>query len=115
MVYYRKADLEDIRKESGGVVELYAVYNHLYYSVRTISKLTKKYVYLDDGAQNPYPSKNAGYVIFDNKSEAWKYFKENFERRKKSIENKYQSDMESLAAAAQHLQKCSEETPEYFI
>lgn len=118
MHYHRKAELEELRKtqpNADGDLELYAVYNHLANPVMKIKHLSKKYVYWFDDTKHPYPSNAAGYVVFDNKVEAWKYYKMIFEKRKADIQERYERDMQQLTRATEILNKCSEETPEYFI
>ena len=118
MEYTTKADLEELRKENninGNVIELYAVYHNLNTPVIKIRNLTKKYVYWEDGSQHPYPSKNSGYRLFSNKSEAWKFFKSFYDKRKRSIEEQHKLDLENLKKATEILNKCMDDTPEYLL
>jgi hypothetical protein len=118
MQYYRKDDLEELRKSNRNYSEdisLYAVYVNLGNPPIKIKHISKKYVYWEDDTKHSYPSKSAGYSIFDNKIEAWKHYKYLYEKRTKYIREKYEADMKQLTRATQILQECSEKTPEYFI
>jgi len=118
LVYTTRNDLEKLRKVSnlnGSTIELYAVCHNLNNPIIKIRNLTKKYVYWEDGSQHPYPSKNAGYRLFSNKSEAWKYFKLIYDKRKKYIEEQHKLDLENLKKATEILNNCIDNTPEYFL
>jgi len=114
MEYFRKDDLEEIRK-SDTEPSLYAVYGNLANPPIKIKHLTKKYIYWEDDTKHPYPSNSAGYSIFDSKIEAWKRYKQLYEKRKKYIREKYDHDMKQLTRATEILNECAEKTPEYFI
>lgn len=118
MEYLRKNDLEKLRKAHTNEtynLELYAVYFNLAIPVFKIKHISKKYVYWEDDSKHPYPSNSAGYSLFDNESEAWKHYKKLYETQKKSIQEKYEMDMKQLTKAKKILEKCAEETPEYFL
>jgi len=116
MEYFRKDDLEEIRKsDESDNLSLYAVYGNLANPPIKIKHLSKKYIYWEDDTKHPYPSKAAGYSIFDSESEAWKRYKHLYEKRKRYIREKYEQDMQQLTRATEILNECAEKTPEYFI
>lgn len=114
MEYCRKDDLDEIRRSSDEI-PLYAVYTSLCHPVFKIKHLTKKYVYWDDDSKHPYPSRSAGYSLFDNQSEAWKRYRQLYEKQKQFIEDEYKHNMKRLDYATSILSECAEKTPEYFI
>ena len=118
MQYHRKDDLEEIRKSplnGHGDIGLYAVYGNLAHAPIKIKHLSKKYIYWEDDTNHAYPSRSAGYTIFDNKSEAWKHYKYLYEKQKEHIIEQYESDMKKLTRATNILNECAETTPEYFL
>ncbi|RLC45317.1 MAG: hypothetical protein DRH57_08210 [Candidatus Cloacimonadota bacterium] len=118
MEYLRKDDLEEIRKSPiNGTDELslYAVYKNLAHPVFKVQKLTKKYVYWNDGTNHSYPSSAAGYSLFSSKTEAWKKYKSLYETKKQHIQDQYERDMLALTRATTILDECAEKTPEYFL
>lgn len=117
MLYRNKADLDDIRRSPEnelGTLCLYGVFTHLGHPVIHFNKMSKKYLYVDQ-KQYPYPSKSSSLVVFDNKSEAWRFYKSVYEKQKKHIQDQYESDMQKLTRATDILDECAEKTPEYFL
>lgn len=118
MEYFRKSDLEEIRKSPiNGTSEigLYALYTNLAYPVFKIKRLSKKYVYWEDGSNHQYPSSSSSYTLFSSKTEAWKKYKLIYEKKKQWIKEQYARDMEALTHATNILNECAEQTPEYFL
>ncbi len=118
MEYSRKDDLEELRKSDRNYSEdisLFAVYVNLAHPVIRIKHISKKYIYWMDDTQHAYPSKSAGYSLFDSESEAWKHYKDLYEKRKAYIKAQYESDMQRLTRATDILNECAEKTPEYFL
>ena len=121
MEYFCKKELEPIRKSDeykDGEIDLYIVYRHLGMSVTKIHKITKKHVYyIFDGNINriPYPSKAAGYSVFDNQAEAWKRYKELYSKKKARVEEDYQFELTKLKIYEEILEECRKNTPEYYL
>lgn len=118
MEYLRKDDLEELRKSDRNYsdnISLFAVYLNLAHPPIKIKHLSKKYIYWEDGTNHQYPSRSAGYTLFDSKVEAWKRYKDLYDQRKEHIKKQYESDMQQLTRSTYILNKCAEETPEYFL
>ena len=118
MEYFRKDELDEIRhsySDGTDCIPLYVVYKSLCHPVFKIKNMSKKYIYWEDGSKHPYPSKSAGYTIFDNQSEAWRKYKYLYEKQKQFIEDEYIHNMKRLNFATAVLNECAEKTPEYFF
>ena len=116
MIYRRKADLSELRKnQKNELLNLYAVFTNLNTPVKKVKYLSKNYVYWEDNTTNCYPSTAAGYILVDSAIEAWQIFKQMYDDKVQSIELQYVSDMKMLDNSKNILVICSEETPEYFF
>jgi len=117
MEFHSKKDLEELRKNinKDDDLKLYAVYKNLAYPVFMIKSISKKYVYWDDDSRHPYPSASADYSLFDNQSEAWRFWKKLYEDKKKQTLKEYEENMKRLSKAEAILEQCSIDNPEYFI
>ncbi len=118
MQYFHKQELEELRRSpenKNGELKLYTIFGHLDQPLVTFTKLTQSYVYDDENKKYPYPSKSADYTLFDSKIQAWREFKAHYLKEKKYLEDKHALELKKLNKVRDVLEKCSIETPEYFL
>ena len=113
MIYHNKAALEQVRKNKFS--SFYAVYFHLKLPVFKIDKITKKYVYWDDGTNHPYPSRSAGYCLFDSEKEAWKFYHYLYKKKENELKKNIEELKSSIEVSKNILAKKIKINPEYFI
>ncbi len=118
MKYRCRDELEIFRKSDAhnrNDLRLFGVKMSLGYPVIEFKQLSKKYIYDTEGMQYPYPSKASALVVFDNKLEAWNFFKDEYVKKKKWIKEYYEMEMQRMARATTIIDTQTELTPEYFI
>lgn len=110
---YRKKLNEENPTEGGTAVCLFGVYESLHAPVVKFVKITKRYIYDINDEKHHYLTN--GLSIFTSSNEAWKYFHNRLEKRKKEFEKYFEIEKNSIDKASKIVQDKIKDCPELFL